>query len=166
MATSRSKSKRAACARCQSIFLRPPHRRPCGSSCASTTTSARCASSWQDLAPREIRVNRRADGRTTAQARCAPSQEAVMRLLALAAVVACGTGSKTPNGPAYVAGGVDVNVQVDVDGNFAAMQEVPVGGGELRLVAPRQSHDDAGAVRPGDAVPPPPPPPRAEVAGP
>ncbi|HEY0993673.1 MAG TPA: VIT domain-containing protein [Kofleriaceae bacterium] len=29
--------------------------------------------------------------------------------------------------------------------NFAAMEEVPVGGGELRLVEPRKTHDDAGA---------------------
>jgi Ca-activated chloride channel family protein len=37
-------------------------------------------------------------------------------------------------------------VQIDITDNFAAMEEVPVGGGELRLVTPRQTTDDSGAT--------------------
>jgi Ca-activated chloride channel family protein len=56
-------------------------------------------------------------------------------------VAACGSITKPTTGPEYVApGGVDVSVDV----NFAAMDEVPVEGGELRLVAPRQVASDSG----------------------
>jgi Ca-activated chloride channel homolog len=40
---------------------------------------------------------------------------------------------------------INVNVEVAIAGNFAAMEEVPVAGGELRLIAPRRTRDDTGA---------------------
>jgi len=64
-----------------------------------------------------------------------------LRVLALCALSCCSPLGSPPQAPAVVAGGVDI----EVDANFAAMDEVPVGGGELRLVAPRASHDDTGA---------------------
>jgi hypothetical protein len=39
-----------------------------------------------------------------------------------------------------------VDVELTVGDNFAAMDEVSVGGGELRLVEPRKTHDPAGAT--------------------
>lgn len=69
-----------------------------------------------------------------------------VRLLAIIAIAACGPITKpdTSNTPTQV--GVDVDITVD--GNFAAMDEVPVGGGELRLVTPKPATDpNGGAVR-------------------
>lgn len=67
------------------------------------------------------------------------------------------TGCRLPGGaPAAPYGGegvhassevaLDVEVEVAIEGNFAAMDEVPVGGGELRLVAPRRVQDAGGAA--------------------
>src|SRR5262245_17039604 len=53
--------------------------------------------------------------------------------------------SAGPNGGATVHSSAGVAVDVAFDGNFAAMEEVPVGGGELRLVEPRKTHDASGA---------------------
>ncbi|MEO8548907.1 MAG: VIT domain-containing protein, partial [Kofleriaceae bacterium] len=68
-----------------------------------------------------------------------------IHLLAVVAIAACGPISKSPDpttsGPQELA----VDVDITVDGNFAAMDEVPVGGGELRLVAPRPATDPSGA---------------------
>jgi Ca-activated chloride channel family protein len=50
-------------------------------------------------------------------------------------------GGSTVHTAAAAAAGVDVTA----NDNFAAMQEVPVGGGELRLAEPRKTKDDAGA---------------------
>src|SRR5215467_12727286 len=55
-------------------------------------------------------------------------------------------GTAGPGGGATVHSGVGVAVDVAFDGNFAAMAEVPVGGGELRLVEPKRTHDDSGAT--------------------
>src|SRR6185436_14461061 len=57
------------------------------------------------------------------------------------------TSSSAPQGvygdsTVHTAGGP---VEAGGSDNFAAMEEVPVGGGELRLVEPRKTHDDAGA---------------------
>src|SRR6476469_11239758 len=40
---------------------------------------------------------------------------------------------------------MEVGFDIQVTDNYAAMDEVPVGGGELRLVTPKPTHDDAGA---------------------
>src|SRR4029079_18388351 len=48
-------------------------------------------------------------------------------------------------GNPYGATPVDADVAVEASDNFAAMQEVPVGGGELRLVEPRRTRDASGA---------------------
>lgn len=54
------------------------------------------------------------------------------------------TSSGSPYGNNTVHSGGDVEVAVEA--NFAAMDEVPVGGGELRLVEPRRTRDDTGAT--------------------
>lgn len=65
-----------------------------------------------------------------------------IHLVTLLALVGCGS---TPNNPDYGgATGTSVDVQIEITDNFAAMEEVPVGGGELRLVAPRPMRDDTG----------------------
>jgi Ca-activated chloride channel family protein len=54
----------------------------------------------------------------------------------------CGPANRAAYSPGPATGiAGDVDVAVDVDVNFAAMNEVPVGGGELRLVAPRPAAD-------------------------
>jgi len=61
-----------------------------------------------------------------------------LHLVALLAIAGCGSSTKNPDS-------VRVDFQVDVAAeNYAAMEEVPVGGGELRLVAPKEAVDDAG----------------------
>jgi len=71
--------------------------------------------------------------------------------LALAALplaaAACGsTAATSPGGPYGGATiGVELAVDVETGDNFAAMAEVPVGGGELRLIEPRRTHDSSGA---------------------
>lgn len=68
-------------------------------------------------------------------------------LAAIPLAAACGsTAGTSPGGLSGGAVGVEVAVDVEVGDNFAAMAEVPVGGGELRLVEPRRGHDDAGAL--------------------
>ena len=67
-----------------------------------------------------------------------------LHLVALVALVGC---SSTPRNtdPYGNPVGTSVDVQIEVTDNYAAMEEVPVGGGELRLVAPRPMKDDSGA---------------------
>ena len=61
-----------------------------------------------------------------------------MHLALLVVIAGCGSSTKSPDS-------VHVGFQVDVTTeNYAAMEEVPVGGGELRLVTPRPAVDDAG----------------------
>ena len=60
-------------------------------------------------------------------------------MFACVMLVACTPAATTTLPPP-----VQVSVDVQVD-SYAAMDEVPVAGGELRLVTPRPSHDDAGA---------------------
>jgi len=68
-------------------------------------------------------------------------------LAAIALIAGCAPAATSSFGNPYGSGEVraefDVDVAVD---SFAAMAEVPVGGGELRLVEPRKARDDAGAV--------------------
>jgi Ca-activated chloride channel family protein len=68
--------------------------------------------------------------------RASRSFSAVAGLAVVAMLAACGTLGSGP-------GSIDVEVQLDA--TFAAMDDVPVGGGELRLVAPRPAQDEAGA---------------------
>ena len=64
-----------------------------------------------------------------------------MRILVFAAaLIACGSPQQRPPDQLRV----DFQVDVTAD-NYAAMEEVPVAGGELRLVAPRETIDDHGA---------------------
>ncbi|MBV8756272.1 MAG: VWA domain-containing protein [Deltaproteobacteria bacterium] len=70
-----------------------------------------------------------------------------MRSLSVLLVLAgCGSAATTSGGysppPAQVVG-----VDLEVSANFAAMDEVPVSGGELRLVAPRPVHDADGRTQ-------------------
>jgi Ca-activated chloride channel family protein len=58
-------------------------------------------------------------------------------------LAACGSAATTAPGPQPA--GVVVGFDLQVTDNYAAMDEVPVSGGELRLVTPKPSHDDAGA---------------------
>src|SRR5688572_23877828 len=70
------------------------------------------------------------------------------RLLALAASIAiagCGSAPKNTDPDYVAASGTTVDVQIEITDNFAAMEEVPVGGGELRLVAARPMKDADGA---------------------
>ena len=71
-------------------------------------------------------------------------------LLALVALFGCGA---TPGNPDYANPGATVDVQIEISDNYAAMEEVPVGGGELRLVTPRPMKDDAGASMQAIAFP-------------
>jgi Ca-activated chloride channel family protein len=68
-------------------------------------------------------------------------------LAVIALVAGCAPVTTTAPGSPYAATtvGVDVDVAVEASDNFAAMQEVPVGGGELRLVEPRRTRDASGA---------------------
>src|ERR1043166_2391651 len=72
--------------------------------------------------------------------------------LAAPALVACGplaTGSSSgssgqiPTGAAIQTGG---DASAPGDTNYAAMDEVPVSGGELRLAAPRRVQDRSGQI--------------------
>ena len=65
-----------------------------------------------------------------------------LALLALGSVLGC--GGPNPKDPDY-GQPTSVDVQIEISDNFAAMEEVPVAGGELRLVAPRPMRDDTGA---------------------
>lgn len=65
-------------------------------------------------------------------------------LLALALLSACGSAATTSGG--YQQPPVAVGFDIEVTDNYAAMDEVPVSGGELRLVAPHPMHDDSGAA--------------------
>src|SRR5258708_8276891 len=64
-----------------------------------------------------------------------------LRMFVLVAIAGCGPMSRGSTNPDYPA---PPNVDVQIDVNFAAMDEVPVGGGELRLVAPRKVTSDTG----------------------
>ena len=68
-------------------------------------------------------------------------------LAVISLVAGCAPVTTTSSGSPYGATtvGVDVDVAVEGGDNFAAMQEVPVGGGELRLVEPRRTRDASGA---------------------
>jgi Ca-activated chloride channel homolog len=73
-----------------------------------------------------------------------------LALAALPVIAACGStaggyGGATVGVDPGASVAVDVAVDVAVGDNYAAMAEVPVGGGELRLVEPRRTHDNAGA---------------------
>src|SRR5215470_20254151 len=57
-----------------------------------------------------------------------------MRLVAFVAIAGCAP-ARAPSAPSSV----QVDAEITVDANFAAMAEVPVGGGELRLVEPKRS---------------------------
>nr|MDQ3370050.1 VIT and VWA domain-containing protein [Myxococcota bacterium] len=59
--------------------------------------------------------------------------------LALVLFAGCGPISGPVGGPA-------VSVSIEITDNFAAMDEVPVGGGELRFAEPRIALDDSGAA--------------------
>ncbi|MBA3500841.1 MAG: VIT and VWA domain-containing protein [Myxococcota bacterium] len=61
-------------------------------------------------------------------------------LALLIALAGCGS---TPRDPDY-SSGTTVDLQIEITDNFAAMEEVPVAGGELRLVAPRPMKDAHG----------------------
>jgi Ca-activated chloride channel family protein len=65
-----------------------------------------------------------------------------MARLQLASVMLVAAACTPPPVVAMPPPAVQVNVQVDA---YAAMDEVPVSGGELRLVTPRPTHDDTGA---------------------
>lgn len=62
--------------------------------------------------------------------------------LVLLVALAAGCGS-TPKDPGY-GGPVAIDVEIEVSESFAAMDEVPVAGGELRLVTPRPMQTDDG----------------------
>ncbi len=75
-------------------------------------------------------------------------------LILIVFVAGCGSAGSTssstpyPEGTgalAYGAPAVVGDVEVTFEANFAAMVEVPVSGGELRLVAPRAARDPGGA---------------------
>lgn len=68
-------------------------------------------------------------------------------LVALAALAGCGSTprSSDPYGNTDFGTATAVDVQIEVTDNYAAMEEVPVGGGELRLVTPRPTRDESGA---------------------
>jgi len=71
-----------------------------------------------------------------------------LQLASVMLVAACTPPASTVAMPPPV--NVQVDVQVDA---YAAMDEVPVSGGELRLVTPRPTHDDTGASRSAIAFP-------------
>jgi len=62
-------------------------------------------------------------------------------------LASCAPGMSSSGGAGnpYGSAPAGVEVEVGVSANFAAMEEVPVGGGELRLVEPRRTHDATGA---------------------
>ncbi|MBC7975531.1 MAG: hypothetical protein H7138_11155, partial [Myxococcales bacterium] len=60
-------------------------------------------------------------------------------------VAGCGSAGSTSSSTPYGAPAVVGDVEVSFEANFAAMVEVPVSGGELRLVAPRAARDAGGA---------------------
>lgn len=72
-----------------------------------------------------------------------------MSRLSLVALLAIGCGSTPRNtDPDYgspVGVGIGVDVDIEVTDNYAAMEEVPVAGGELRLLTPRPTQDASGA---------------------
>jgi len=70
------------------------------------------------------------------------------RLVVLVALAGCGP-AKPPSAPDPVS----VSAEITVEANFAAMDEVPVGGGELRLVEPRRTQTDTGAAMQAIAFP-------------
>jgi Ca-activated chloride channel family protein len=57
-----------------------------------------------------------------------------MRVFAFVAIAGCAP-ARPPSAPTTVS----VDAEITVEANFAAMQEVPVAGGELRLVEPRRT---------------------------
>ena len=65
-------------------------------------------------------------------------------VLGLIALAACG-GAPKDSGSGYEPV-TAVDVSIEVTASYAAMEEIPVGGGELRLVEPRETRDDDGAV--------------------
>src|ERR1041384_2363041 len=109
------------------------------------------ASSGTTAAAREQRVIVRAPCSDRTQVCVRQPEEAAMSrvyscLAVISLVAGCApvttTSSGSPHGATTVGGGVDV--AVEGGDNFAAMQEVPVGGGELRLVEPRRTRDASG----------------------
>jgi Ca-activated chloride channel family protein len=69
-----------------------------------------------------------------------------LSLVLIALVAGCGLiASNHSGGSRASATSAVVDVDVTFEASFAAMAEVPVGGGELRLVEPRRTRDAAGA---------------------
>ncbi|MBA3395677.1 MAG: VWA domain-containing protein [Deltaproteobacteria bacterium] len=60
-----------------------------------------------------------------------------------AVLAACGSVARDAGGGETMH--ADVHVSIEVTESYAAMDEIPVGGGELRFVAPRPMRDPAGA---------------------
>jgi Ca-activated chloride channel family protein len=74
------------------------------------------------------------------------------KLAALTCTLAACVSSPKSSGPDY-GNGTTVDVQIEITDNFAAMEEVPVSGGELRLVDPKPMRDDAGNAMQAIAFP-------------
>lgn len=66
--------------------------------------------------------------------------------LVIILVALAGCGGPSTKDPQFAPQTTSVDVEIEVSDNFAAMEEVPVAGGELRLVAPRPVRSDSGAA--------------------
>src|SRR5690242_18135020 len=74
----------------------------------------------------------------------------ITSVVVLVALASC--GGAAPKDPDFGFSG-PTTVDVEITDNFAAMEEVPVAGGELRLVAPRPTKADDGAALQAIAFP-------------